>query len=80
MWTMGQYVLSALTASVGNMFKKKGTKPTEYLKEPLFRKQLAAKAELSDAEKQREVDRFFAQEKARRVNWKRNHSKVDSEE
>lgn len=34
-WRMGQYVVSALNATVGNMFSKKGSKPIEYLKEPL---------------------------------------------
>lgn len=34
-WRNGLYFVSALNATVGNMFRKKGTKPIEYLKEPL---------------------------------------------
>lgn len=33
----------------------------------------AGEGELSEEEKQKAVDLFFAREKARRVNWKRSH-------
>lgn len=33
-WTNGLYVLSALNATVGNMFKKQGQTPFEYPSEP----------------------------------------------
>ena len=45
----------------------------EYIKEPFLQKATQNKA-LTEEEKQREVDLFFAKEKARRINWKRNHS------
>lgn len=44
----------------------------QYIKEP-FLQQMEQSKELSEEEKQREVDLFFAREKARRINWKRNH-------
>ena len=34
-WLHGMYVLRALEASVGNMFRKKGSQPSEYPKEPI---------------------------------------------
>lgn len=34
-WLHGMYVLRALDASVGNMFRKKGTQPSEYPKQPV---------------------------------------------
>lgn len=33
-WTNGLYVLNALNAAVGNMFRKSGQEPAEYPKEP----------------------------------------------
>lgn len=33
-WTNGLYVLNALNATVGNMFRKSGQEPAEYPKEP----------------------------------------------
>ena len=33
-WLHGMYVLRALDASVGNMFRKSGTQPSEYPKQP----------------------------------------------
>lgn len=33
-WTNGLYVLNALNATVGNMFRKSGQEATEYPKEP----------------------------------------------
>lgn len=35
MWISGMYTMSALSATVGNMFRKKGTEPNKYLEEPL---------------------------------------------
>lgn len=34
-WRMGIYMTSALNATVGSMFRKKGSQPIPYLKEPL---------------------------------------------
>ena len=34
-WLYGVYVLHALDATVGNMFRKKGSKPSEYPQNPL---------------------------------------------
>lgn len=43
----------------------------EYIKKPFLELQ-EDQTPLTEEQKQREVDRFFASEHARRVNWKRN--------
>lgn len=43
----------------------------KYFKEPML-KYTRMQRELTEEEKQREVDKFFAEEDARRMNWKRN--------
>lgn len=35
-WMTGLYVMSAINATVGNMFRKQGTTPEEYPREPWF--------------------------------------------
>lgn len=47
------------------------TSSIKYYEEPLLGN-IQGKRELTEEEKQREVDKFFARENARRVNWKRN--------
>lgn len=79
MWRMGMYVADALYATVCNAFlwKKKGEKPNTYPDKPYSYQDGDNKGNdgLTEEEKQRAVDLFFAQEKARRVNWRRNHIK-----
>lgn len=43
----------------------------KYIEHPLMQNEKTGE-ELTEEEKQREVDLFFARENARRVNWKRN--------
>ena len=55
MWVNGIYTMSALQASVGNMFKKKGADPIKYIEEPLpifeERKELTEEEKLSEEKK-----------------------------
>ena len=55
MWVNGIYTMSALQASVGNMFKKKGTDPIKYFEEPLpifeERKELTEEEKISEEKK-----------------------------
>lgn len=49
-WRAGLYFASALNFTVGNMFRKKGTPPVEYMKEPLpLTQQEVEERELRDA-------------------------------
>lgn len=48
-WREGLYMVSALNATVMNLFKRKGSRPTEYLKEPLpITEQEAKEREIRD--------------------------------
>ena len=75
MWYMGQYVAMVLDSTVCNnsLWKGKNGKASKYAKKPLMADWEIGKKELSEEEKQRAVDLFFATEKARGVNWRRNH-------
>lgn len=66
----GNYGLSAVSVAVEHCLA--GSKAqSEYTKKPIF-DALEQNRELTEEEKQREVDRFFKQEDARLMNWKRN--------
>lgn len=77
MWRFGIYIREALKSTVCNGFvwKGKGQEPDEYPKKPFMQDNDFYNRELTEDEKQREVDRFFAQESARRANWRRTHKK-----
>lgn len=55
MWVNGMYTMSALSATVGNMFKKKGAEPNKYLEEPLpvfeERRELTEEEKVSEEQK-----------------------------
>lgn len=80
MWRFGIYVRESLKSTVCNGFvwKGKGQAPDEYPKEPLMQSGNIRNQEITEDEKQREVDKFFAQESARRANWRRSHNKLHS--
>lgn len=76
-WSLGLYFYHASYAAtrnaIMNAFGKRGD--AKYLEKPLMSDSVAENKDLSEEEKQKAVDQFFAQEKARRVNWRRNHPK-----
>lgn len=78
-WFLGQYFAHALNSTVCNAFlwRSKSDAPGKYPERPFLYDAKESRGELSEEEKQREVDLFFAQEKARRINWKRTHKKKD---
>ena len=57
MWANGMYTMSALSATVGNMFRKKGTEPNKYMEEPLpiFKE----RRELTEEEKHTEEQKLL---------------------
>lgn len=71
MW-WGNYGLSAVFYAVDKSLKGQKSM-AEYTRETVLSTQ--SKTELTEEEKQREVDLFFATENARRINWRRNHKK-----
>lgn len=68
-WLSNQYTLSAVMAAVDKVLNGRKAS-SEYIKEPVLHNAFNT-YELTEDEKQREVDKFFARENARRVNWKR---------
>lgn len=61
-YIQGQYTLSALMATVGNLFLKKGHKPNEYPKEPLdifAEKRLVIEENMTDEQKKKETEKLF---------------------
>lgn len=72
----GNYGLSAVCFAVDHCLNGQKAK-TRYLENPVFADMRTK--ELTEEEKQKEVDKFFAQENARRINWKRNHKKKQSQ-
>lgn len=79
MWRLGIYIREALKSTVCNGFvwKSKGQMPDEYPKEPFLQSGIIRNQEPTEDEKQSEVDKFFAQESARRANWKRKHKRQE---
>lgn len=70
---LGNYGISMVSVAVEHCLAgKKAT--SEYIKEPIMQAMERNKP-LSEAEKQREVDLFFAKEKAKRFDWKRKKKK-----
>lgn len=66
----GQYFAHAISSTVGNMFKKKGSKPNEYTKKPF---KLDNGGELSEHELQQQRELFVAGLLAMQTNFELNH-------
>ena len=78
-WMNGMYVKNAfevVMAHFGAGLAGK-TSDAKYFEEPLLN-DVKEQRELTEEEKQREVDKFFARENARRVNWKRNKARNEN--
>lgn len=69
MYTMRAFEVVMAHFGAGLSGKRSSAK---YLDEPMM-KNICDEHELTEDEKQREVDKFFARENARRVNWKRSN-------
>lgn len=70
-YTMRAFEVVMAHFGAGLSGKKSSAK---YFEEPML-KNVQGQRELTEEEKQREVDKFFARENARRVNWKRNKAR-----
>lgn len=79
MYFMGAYNKIAFEVVMAHFGAGLGGKKSdaEYLKEPFMMK-FEGKKVLTEAEKQRQVDLFFAEQEARRINWRRRHKKQGS--
>lgn len=75
MWEyFGTYGLSAVMTAVEHCLA--GRKAiSKYIDKPNLQDGTRQNRPLTEEEKMREVDKFFAQEEARRINWRRTHKK-----
>lgn len=80
MWTWwGNYGLSAVSVAVERVLAGRKAQLT-YIDKPLLQNTIKnSKAELTEEEKQREVDLFFKRENARRLRWQRNKRRQEIE-
>lgn len=69
----GNYGYSAIATAISNNFSKNYN--AKYIKHPML-EGMRTKP-LTEEEKMLEVDKFFAQEDARRANWKQSHRKKE---
>lgn len=76
MWILGIYIQSAVSTAIEHNLAGAKAK-SKYIEKPFLQNDLV-KGELTEEEKQKAVDLFFAKENARRVNWRRNHKKDSS--
>lgn len=75
MWLwFGNYALSSVAVAVDHNLRGDKAK-SEYMEHPIMRED-EEKQRITEEEKQRQVDLFFARENARRANWKRHHKKT----
>lgn len=73
----GTYGLSAVSVAVEHCIHGRKAS-TKYIEKPILSQIEISKKDsnkLTEEEKQKQVDLFFAEQKARRVNWKRNQKK-----
>lgn len=72
----GKYGISALIFAIEHCFAKNPR--SEYEKEPILSK-IQTDGELTEEQKQRELDAFIRQNERMRSNWKRKHKKEEKE-
>lgn len=71
---IGTYGLSAVMTAVEHCLA--GSQAvTKYIEKPNLQDGILQSRPLTEEEKMLEVDKFFAQEEARRINWRRTHRK-----
>lgn len=74
----GTYGLSAVMTAVEHCLA--GSKAvSKYIEKPNLQDGTLQSRPLTEEEKMLEVDKFFAQEEARRINWRRTHKKTEQQ-
>lgn len=83
MWIMGQYVMSALDATVCNnsLWKGKNGTPSKYVEKPITfgaEEKTEENAPLTEEEKRRQTEQLFMRLKIMGANHKRSNKSKDS--
>lgn len=71
-WLLGGYIFEAVSIALGNMSKKKGQKPDNYfeeIKKPALQSLGSTKGELTEEEKQRQLDLLIAGLRTKQANF-----------
>lgn len=71
----GQYLMEAISSTIENRMRGKGESIHKYPKEPFKLNNSLNGKNMSEYEKQRAVDKFFAEQDAMRVNFRRSKNK-----
>lgn len=74
-WKSGIYMHSAIIVALDEAFNGRNAK-AKYIEEPIL-SQVGNSHEMTQEEKDRQVDLFFKQQNAMRINWKRSHRNGD---
>lgn len=76
-WYLGQYFYSALDSTVCNaiFWRKKGSKPHEYIDKPIMQRIEEKNKPLSEDELQRQRELFVAKLEVMKTNFELNHPK-----
>ena len=73
----GQYIAEAIASTIGNAFRKKGSKPYQYPKNPY---EFNKKEELTEGELQKQRELFVARLQVMQSNFELNHKKEKKNE
>lgn len=76
MWTLGMYFQSAFSTTLEHAFSKNAK--SEYVKEPFTKTLERNRTGLTEEEKMRELEKFEAEQRAMRANWRRKHGNVST--
>lgn len=71
-WLLGGYIFEAVSIALGNMSKKKGQKPDNYfeeIKKPALQSIGSTNGELTEEEKQRQLDLLVAGLRIKQANF-----------
>lgn len=71
----GQYIAEAIASTIGNAFRKKGSKPYQYPKKPY---EFNKKEELTEGELQKQRELFVAKLEVMKTNYELSHKNKDS--
>ena len=82
MWLMGQYVMSALDATVCNSFlwRGKNGKPSKYIEKPILQTAELENHVLTEEEKKKQLEKFVMSMKLMESNYKAEHKNNDGGE
>ena len=79
MWLMGQYIMSALDATVCNssIWRGKNGKPSKYFEKPLLQTVEPKEKVLTEEEKKKQLEKFVMSMKLMENNYKAEHGNKD---